>query len=408
MEKTPKGLRLHIAIFGRRNTGKSSILNALTQQDVSIVSKIPGTTTDPVEKPMELLPIGPVLFIDTAGLDDVGTLGNLRVDNTYKVFERADLVLLVTEADKWGEYEEKILEEARKRNTPILAILNKIDRFSPNQDLKEKLDKEKISAVETCALSRSWETTAKVKSELIKLLPDDWVNPVPIISDLINEGDLVILVIPIDKEAPKGRLILPQQQTLREVLDRKASAFVVNENGLSREIDNLKKKPAIVITDSQAFGPVFTSTPLDIPVTSFSILFARSKGDLKELTRGAEKIDSLKSGDKVLIAEACTHHPIGDDIGRVKIPGWIAQRRGKGIKFDVISGRNFPSDLEKYELVIHCGGCMFNRKQMLARILKCKEKKIAITNYGVAIAHLHNALNRAVQFLRRKNCPGEI
>ncbi|MEA3368994.1 MAG: [FeFe] hydrogenase H-cluster maturation GTPase HydF [Candidatus Ratteibacteria bacterium] len=405
MQKTPKGLRLHIAIFGRMNTGKSSILNALTQQDVSIVSKIPGTTTDPVEKPMELLPIGPVLFIDTAGLDDLGTLGNLRVDNTYKVFERADLVLLVTEADKWGEYEEKFLEEARKQNTPILVILNKIDRFSPDRNLKEKLDKEKISAVETCALSRSWETTVKVKNELIKLLPDDWLNPVPIISDLIDKGDLVILVIPIDKEAPKGRLILPQQQTLREVLDRKASALVVNENRLSREIDNLGKKPAVVVTDSQVFGAVFASTPLDIPVTSFSILFARSKGALEELIRGAEKIDTLKSGDKVLIAEACTHHPIGDDIGRVKIPRWIAQRRGQGIKFDVSSGRDFPSDLENYELVIHCGACMFNRKQMLDRILKCKEKKIEITNYGIAIAYLYNALNRAVQFLLRKNYP---
>ncbi len=396
MQKTPKGFRLQIAIFGRRNVGKSSILNALTRQDVSIVSTVAGTTTDPVEKAMELLPIGPVLFIDTAGLDDVGALGSLRIKKTYKIFERADIILLVTEANIWGDYEEKILDEARRRNTPLLIVLNKIDLFGPEQGIKEKLNKEKTPYVETCALKQGWEVTSKIKSELIKLLPDDWLIPPPIIADLINQGDLVVLVIPVDKEAPKGRIILPQQQTLREILDRKGSALVVNEIELPEAIANLKKKPKIVVTDSQVFKEVFASTPEDISVTSFSILFARCKGDLKELVKGVEKIDDLKPKDKILIAEACTHHPIGDDIGRVKIPNWISQRIGGRIDFDVFSGHDFPSDLKKYKLIIHCGACTLNRKEMLFRILKAKERQVPITNYGIAIAFLHNGLERSL------------
>ncbi len=397
MKRTPKGLRLHIAIFGRRNVGKSSILNAITRQKVSIVSEVAGTTTDPVEKPMELLPIGPVLFIDTAGLDDSGALGNLRTKKTYEIFERADISLLIAEADKWTEFEEKILEETRRREIPVLVILNKIDLFKPDRSLKEKLNKEKIYFVETCALNDDWRTVAKIKNELIRLLPDDWINPTPIISDLINENDLIILVVPIDKEAPKGRLILPQQQTIREILDKKATCLIVNEKNLSSSIYNLKQKPKIVITDSQAFGDVFKQVPDNIPVTSFSILFARSKGDLDELVKGAQNLDDLRPHDKILIAEACTHHPIGDDIGRIKIPGWINRRIDGRINFDVFSGHDFPSDLEKYKLVIHCGACMFNRKETLTRILKCKEKKIAITNYGIAVAYLYNALDRALQ-----------
>lgn len=408
MQKTTKGFRLHIAIFGRRNVGKSSILNALTRQEVSIVSEIAGTTTDPVEKPMELLPIGPVLFIDTAGLDDIGVLGEKRIAKTYKVFERADVIFLVSEANVWGKYEEKVLKEARKRKTPILVILNKIDLFEPKQCLKAKLDKEKICFVETCAclslqdasgqaLSRNWETTAKIKNELIELLPNDWITPCPIIADLIEADDLIILVIPIDKEAPKGRVILPQQQTLREILDKEATVLVVNERNLSKAISNLKQKPKIVVTDSQAFEEVFVSTPLNILVTSFSMLFARCKGDLKQLVEGAKGIDGLNPGDKILIAEACTHHPIGDDIGRVKIPNWIAKRIGGKINFDIFSGHDFPADLKQYKLVIHCGACMLNRKEVLDRIYEAKSQGISITNYGVAIAYLHNKLERALE-----------
>ena len=403
MQKTPKGLRLHIAIFGRRNVGKSSILNAITRQEVSIVSEVAGTTADPVEKPMELPPIGPVLFIDTAGLDDLGALGNLRIKKTYKVFERADIFLLVAEVGKWGKYEEVILEEARKRKAPILVILNKIDQFRPEQknDAKcpqgKKLNKEKIPFIETCALNFCWEVTAKVKNAVIKLLPDDWINPVPVISDLIKKEDLVILVIPIDKEAPKGRLILPQQQTIREILDKKATCLITNEKDLPDSIHNLRQKPKMVVTDSQVFKEVFALTPKDIGVTSFSILLARSKGDLSELVEGAQKLDELKPQDKILIAEACTHHPIGDDIGRVKIPGWISQRIGGKINFDVFSGHDFPSNLNQYKLIIHCGGCMLNRKEILSRIYRARAQNIPITNYGIAIAYLHDGLERALQ-----------
>ena len=408
MQRTPKGLRLHIAIFGRRNTGKSCLLNAITRQEVSIVSEIAGTTTDPVEKPMELLPIGPVLFIDTAGLDDIGKIGELRIKKTYKVFERTDIILLVTEANYWGEYEEKILKEAQKRKSPILVILNKIDLFKPNKKLKQRLNKEKIPAVETCvrlplrgtneqALKQNWETTTRVKNELIKLLPDGWINPIPIISDLIKEDDIVILVIPIDKEAPKGRLILPQQQTIREILDKKASCLIANEKNLSATIHKLKQKPKIVVTDSQVFGEVFRQVPDNILTTSFSILFARSKGDFKELIRGAQRLNMLKQGDKILIAEACTHHPIGDDIGRVKIPQWISQRIGRKIDFTVSSGHDFPPDLSQYKLIIHCGACMLNRKEVLARIYEAKKQGVPITNYGLTIAYFYNKLKRAIK-----------
>ena len=400
MQKTPKGLRLHLAIFGRRNVGKSSILNAITRQEVSIVSEVAGTTTDPVEKAMELLPIGPVLFIDTAGLDDIGALGELRIKKTYKVFERAEIVLLVTEANKWGEYEKRVIEETEKRNIPLLVILNKMDLFVPDRKLKEKLIDEKIPWVETCALDCGWETTARIKNELIKLLPDDWLNPVPLIGDLVSEGDLAVMVIPIDKEAPKGRLILPQQQTIRELLDKKTTCLVVNEKNLTASIGNLKQKPVIVVTDSQVFDEVFNSVPEEIPVTSFSILFARSKGDLKELVRGAKSIGRLKPGDKILIAEACTHHPIGDDIGRVKIPGWIKRKIGGEINFDVYSGHDFPSDLGQYKVIIHCGACVLNRKEVLSRIYEAKSIGVPITNYGIAIAYLHGKLERALQPFR--------
>lgn len=400
MQQTPKGSRLHIAILGRRNVGKSSLLNALTRQEVSIVSEFAGTTTDPVEKAMELLPIGPVLFIDTAGLDDLGDLGELRVDKTRRIFDRADIAILVTEANIWGEYEERIVAEVSQRNTPLLVVLNKIDQFSSDEGIRQRLNKEKIAFTETCALSDSWEVTARVKAEIIKLLPDDWLNPPPIIADLIEPEDLVVLVIPIDKEAPKGRLILPQQQTLREILDRKASALVVNERNLSTMLSNVKQKPAIVVTDSQVFEEVFASVPQDIPVTSFSILFARSKGNLEDLVKGVRTIDMLEPGDKILIAEACTHHPIADDIGRVKIPRWISQRLGWGVNFDVYSGHDFPPNLREYKLIIHCGACMLNRKEMLSRIFEANEKEVHITNYGIAISYLFGSLERALKPFR--------
>ena len=351
MQKTPKGLRLHIAIFGRRNVGKSTILNALTSQEVSIVSTVPGTTTDPVEKPMELLPLGPVLFIDTAGIDDMGSLGRQRVEKTYHIFERAEIIILVTEANVWGEYEKKILEESHLRDIPCLIVLNKIDLCPCTTAVEKILEEKNMSFVKTCASKGN--IIDKLKNRLIDVVPDDWIKSRPVISDLLKPGEGVILVIPIDKEAPKGRIILPQVQTLRDILDTGNNyALVTSELELSNVIANLKQKPALVITDSQAFQKVAQCTPQDIPVTSFSIVYGRYKGDLWELIEGARVIDKLKYQDRILILESCTHHPIGEDIGRIKIPKRINERLKTKLIYDVVSGHDFPSDLEKYKLII--------------------------------------------------------
>ncbi|NQT09713.1 MAG: [FeFe] hydrogenase H-cluster maturation GTPase HydF [Desulfobacteraceae bacterium] len=412
LQKTPRGLRLHIAIFGRRNVGKSTLLNVLTRQDVSIVSDVAGTTTDPVEKAMELLPIGPVLFIDTAGIDDIGALGEKRVSKTYKVFDRADIIILVTEANAWTFYEKEIIFEAENRKIPILVVFNKMDLFSTKKEVKKKLKEEGVPYCEiSCFFSENteingkvygyskekWAVTALLKQKIIALLPKDFITPPPLASDLVSGDGFAVLVIPIDKEAPKGRIILPQQQVLRDLLDKNEKILVVNEKNLLEAICDLKERPEIIITDSQAFGEVFSHVPGDILTTSFSILFARFKGDLIDLVKGANTIDKLKPQDNVLIAEACTHHPIGDDIGREKIPGWIKKRLGFDIDFDISSGRDYPQELEKYKLIIHCGACTLNRREMLTRIYKAKSQGVPITNYGVAIAHLHGRLERALE-----------
>ncbi|MEN3013454.1 MAG: [FeFe] hydrogenase H-cluster maturation GTPase HydF [Endomicrobiia bacterium] len=395
---TPKGLRLHIAIFGRTNVGKSSFLNCLTQQEVSIVSDLPGTTTDPVEKPMELLPIGPVLFIDTAGLDDISTIGNLRIEKTLKVFERADLVILVTEANKWTEYEDFVISKAQHHNTPVLVVLNKTDILKPDKNIKEDLEKRKIPYVEVSSKTKNFETTSIVKSKLIEILPQDFITPPPLIPNgILKKEDFAILVIPIDKEAPKGRIILPQQQVLREILDLNANALVTNEKNLKIAIDTLKVKPKIVITDSQAFEEVLKTVPEDVYLTSFSILFAANKGDIKEFIESVYTIDKLQDNDKILIAESCTHHPIGDDIGRHKIPRWIKERTKKEILVDVYSGKDFPDNLKEYKLIIQCGGCMMNRKEILSRVYKAKAQNVPITNYGIAIAYLKGGLERTTK-----------
>lgn len=406
---TPKGLRLHIAIFGRTNVGKSSLLNCITQQDVAIVSDMPGTTTDPVEKPMELLPIGPVLFIDTAGLDDVSSIGSLRVEKTLKVFERADIVILVTEANKWTEYEELIIEKAKSYNTQLLVVLNKIDIFEPDEKIEKMLQQRNLHFVKVSAKTKGFETTSIVKSKLIEILPTDFITPPPLIPEwLVKEGDFVVLVIPIDKEAPKGRIILPQQQTLREVLDKNANAVVTNEKNLKNTLKSLVVKPKIVITDSQAFEEVLKSVPEDIYLTSFSILFAANKGDIDEFIKGVYTIDKLQDNDKILIAESCTHHPIGDDIGRHKIPRWIKEKTKKDIKIEVYSGKDYPDNLKDYKLIIHCGGCMLNRREVLSRIYKAKSQGVPITNYGIAIAYLKDGLERSTEIFRKKTYQPKI
>lgn len=395
MRLTPKGLRLHIGVFGRRNAGKSSFVNAMTGQEVSIVSPVAGTTTDPVEKTMELLPLGPVLFIDTAGIDDVGNLGEKRVSKTKAVMERTDVAVLLVDPASWDSYETSLLEAFKKAEIPVIAVLNKADLGSPPQEVMDYLAEGEIPTLSMSCTDQS--NTGAFKKLLLEIAPDSFLQPPAIVGDLIQPGDTVVLVVPIDLEAPKGRLILPQVQTIRDILDTDAVCAVTKERELRSLLDNLKRKPALVVTDSQAFLKVAGDTPDDVPMTSFSILFARNKGDLAEFVEGAHTIDKLKSGDRVLIAEACTHHPIGEDIGRVKIPRWLSQYVGGALTFDVASGRDFPENLADYKLVIHCGSCMFNRRQVLTRILRCREAGVPITNYGLCMSYTLGIFERALK-----------
>jgi [FeFe] hydrogenase H-cluster maturation GTPase HydF len=394
MKDTPKGMRLHIGLFGRRNVGKSSLLNALTRQQVSIVSDVPGTTTDPVEKPMELLPLGPVLFIDTAGVDDIGALGELRAERTRLVFERTDLGILVAEGDSWGEFEEGILSELSKRQAPVIVVFNKMDVAAPRSEILQDLKSRKLPLVETIASQNRG--MLELREALIRSAPEEFMEAPPVLGDLITPGELVVMVVPIDKEAPRGRLILPQVQSIRDTLDHDSYCLVVKERELRDALDRLKRPPALVVTDSQAFLKVAADTPADIPMTSFSILFARLKGDLHEFVRGIKTIDTLKAGSRILVLESCTHHPIGEDIGRVKIPRWLRQYTGVDLEFVHRQGHDFPNDLSSYRLIIHCGACMLNRREVMSRILRCREAGVPITNYGISIAYSLGILDRAL------------
>lgn len=395
MERTPKSMRLHIGIFGRRNVGKSSLLNALTRQHVSIVSDVAGTTTDPVEKPMELLPLGPVLFIDTAGVDDVGALGAERVAKTRKVLDRTDLGIIVADSGEWGGFEEGIAAELKKRKVPVLVVFNKSDLGRPAPELETRLRREGIRSVQT-AVGRG-EGVPAVRDALIAAAPDDFLAPDPIIGDLLPEGGLAVLVVPIDKEAPKGRIILPQVQTIRDLLDHGQLSLVVREHELKTALARLSRKPDIVVTDSQAFARVASDTPAEVKLTSFSILLARFKGELTEMVCGATAIGRLRPGDRVLVAESCTHHPIEDDIGRVKIPNWLQQRVGGKLEFTTHQGHDFPPDLSEFRLVIHCGACMTNRRAVLNRVAQCRDAGVPITNYGLSIAYVLGIFERALE-----------
>ncbi len=395
MYNTPRGNRLHIAIFGRRNVGKSSLINAITNQDIALVSSVPGTTTDPVYKTMEMLPVGPVVFIDTAGIDDIGELGEQRVKRSYAVLNKADIALLVVESGAGiSSFERKILEYCQEKNLPLVGVLNKIDLQETTSKERDKFkEKLHIDPIEVSALTRKGITDLKVA--IIRAAPPGW-DEQPIIGDLLQPGDIAILVVPIDLAAPKGRLILPQVQTLRDVLDNDAISLVVKERELREAITSLNRRPKIVVTDSQVFLKADADTPRDILLTSFSILFARYKGALETLVAGAMAIEELEPGDKILMVEACTHHRVEDDIGRVKIPRWLRQKVGGQLHFDWVSGYGFPSDLGDYKLIIHCGACMINRREMLARITQTQAANVPIVNYGVCIAHVMGILPRAL------------
>lgn len=391
--KSLKSMRLHIGVFGRTNVGKSSLLNKITNQEVSIVSDIAGTTTDVVEKSMELLPVGPVTFLDTAGLDDETKLSGQRIEKTMKVVNRIDVAVVVCDFNGIGKFENGLIEKFKELKIPYLIVVNKCD-LAPKSfhiDLKSEL-----SNIIYTSVKKDEKIVFKFKEALVNLLPEDFVNSPKIVGDLVPAKSTVILVIPIDKEAPKGRIILPQVQTLRDLLDNNCLSYVVKESELKDALDNLKTPPALVVTDSQAFKKVSEIVPENVSLTSFSILFARLKGDLDEFVNGARAIENLKDGDMVLILESCTHHAIEDDIGRVKIPNLLRKKTGKNLVIHNYAGHDFP-DIKDYKLIIHCGACMTNRREVLSRVLIANQNNVPITNYGVVISYCLGILPRAIK-----------
>ncbi len=396
MLSTTKGLRLHIGFFGKRNAGKSSLVNKIIGQELSVVSNVKGTTTDVNQKSMELLPVGPVTLLDTAGIDDIGELGSLRVEKTKKALLRCDVVVFVSDFEPLTEIEKNFLSEIKNKNIPIISVINKNDLGQINPLDFEFLVQNVNVVLNTSAIKKD-NFVVEFISSLIKIVPDEFVNSKIIMSDIVHENETAVLVIPIDKEAPKGRIILPQVNAIREMLDNNSISIVVTPDKLKQAIDNQKIKPKLVVCDSQAFKEVAEIVPDDIMLTSFSILFARLKGDLKTLYLGAEKIDKLKDDDTILILESCSHHPVEDDIGRVKIPKLLRAYTNKKLNFEHYSGHDFPTSIEKYSLIIHCGACMTTRREVLNRINIAKENNVEITNYGITIAKCLGILKRAIK-----------
>lgn len=395
LNSTPSAERVHIGIFGKRNAGKSSVINAITNQSLAIVSDIKGTTTDPVSKAMELLPLGPVIIIDTPGLDDVGELGKMRVQKSYQVLNKTDIGILVVDGTLGTTTEdEALIARFKEKNIPYIIVMNKLDLVK--EDFLH-INESTYNLSNTIWVSS---TTNENIHELKEMISKQVTTDEPkfkIVADLLDPSDFVVLVVPIDKAAPKGRLILPQQQTIRDILEANAIAIVVKECELKETLQNLGKKPKLVITDSQVFAKVSVETPNDILLTSFSILFARYKGDLEETIKGVRALESLKDNDTILISEGCTHHRQCNDIGKVKIPKWVIQYTNKHLNFEFTSGTEFPYDLSKYKMIIHCGGCTLNEREMKYRVKCAKDQNIPITNYGILISYIQGILKRTVE-----------
>ena len=397
MNTTPKSMRLQIAIFGRTNVGKSSVLNMLAGQDVAITSPVPGTTTDVVEKSMELLPVGPVVFLDTAGLDDKSLLGALRTERARRVFDRADVALLVVEPSGWGDCEEEIAAAAAKKEIPLIVLVNKTDIASPAPELTAALAARGLEPILCSAVSKDLReaAVAAVKDRLLKLAEKPG-TPKTILGDLVKPGQTVVLIIPIDKEAPKGRIILPQVQAMRDLLDHGVLSLTCREHEYPQALAALKEPPALVVCDSQVVDFMVNHTPPGVPCTTFSILFARFKGDLPVYAAGAAAIRGLRPGDRVAVLEACSHHAIEDDIGRVKLPRWLKETAGGDLSIDTFAGRDLPAEPGAYKLAIHCGGCMLNRAEILNRMGKAAAAGIPMTNYGTAISECKGVLERVL------------
>jgi len=396
MLKTPESLRLQIGFFGRRNVGKSSLLNALANQKISIVSDTPGTTTDPVKKAMELIPLGPVLFIDTAGLDDEGLLGAERVRRSETILNSVDAAVVVLTAKGLGEDVAALLSHLQKQKVATVVAVNLSDLAVLEESMQAELEAYGFPIVQTSALTG--EGIAALRAAIVSTVPQRLIKDRPILSDLIDPEKVLILVTPIDAEAPKGRVIMPQVQALRDALDNHIVTMVVTEKELHRTLKLLKAPPGLVVTDSQAFEEVSAIIPESVPLTSFSIVFARFKGDLEQFAQGARLLSTLKASSKILIAEACSHNPVEGDIGQEKLPHWLREKIGEGLSFDFVKGQEFydPEQLSKYDMVIHCGGCTLNRNGMLSRLNHAREAGVPMTNYGLSIAWAHGILERTL------------
>ena len=393
LNNTPSANRLHIAIFGRRNSGKSSLINALTGQDTALVSNIPGTTTDPVSKAMELHGIGPCVLIDTPGFDDEGTLGEMRIERTLKAIERTDIALLLCE-EKDLQMEKEWMQQLKAKNIPVILILNKADIRENVSSIVAHIESE-LQQKPIVVSAQKAKGLEDIRLGILEKLPQDFEQP-SITGDLVSENDLVLLVMPQDIQAPKGRLILPQVQTMRELLNKKCLIMSCTTDKLSQTLQALARPPKLIITDSQVFKTVYEQKPAESLLTSFSMLMAGYKGDIRQFIEGASAIDSLTESSRVLIAEACAHTPMTEDIGRVKIPRLLRQKIGEGLHIDMVSGSDFPKDLSKYDLIIHCGACMFNRKHVMNRLESASTQQVPMTNYGITLAHLMGILDKIV------------